>query len=56
MRILRLTAQGKTNREIGQELFLSPNTVKRLIRNLYDKLDVTTRSAATRFAFLHQLI
>jgi DNA-binding CsgD family transcriptional regulator len=35
--------EGKTNREIGDELFISPNTVKTHIRNIYKKLDISNR-------------
>ena len=53
--VLRLVAQGLTNAEIAERLFLSPHTVNAHLRRIYDKLDVTSRSAATRFAMEHGL-
>ena len=41
--IIRLVIQGKTNKEIGEELFISVNTVKTHIKNIYTKLKVTNR-------------
>lgn len=54
--VLRLVAAGKTNREIAGELFLSQKTVARHLSNIFTKLDVNSRSAATAFAFQHDLI
>jgi DNA-binding NarL/FixJ family response regulator len=53
--VLQLVAAGKTNRAIASELFLSEKTVARHVSNIFTKLGVTTRSAATAFAFQHQL-
>jgi DNA-binding NarL/FixJ family response regulator len=53
--VLRLVAQGKTNAQIAQELFLSPRTVNRHLNSVYHKLGVSSRSAATRFALEHGL-
>jgi DNA-binding NarL/FixJ family response regulator len=53
--VLRLVAQGKTNAQIAQELFLSPRTVNRHLNSVYHKLEVSSRSAATRFALEHGL-
>ncbi len=39
--IARLTACGKSRKEIGQELFLSENTVKNSLTRIFDKLDIT---------------
>jgi pimeloyl-ACP methyl ester carboxylesterase/DNA-binding CsgD family transcriptional regulator len=50
MQVLRLVAQGKTNREIAEELVLSERTVQRHIADLYLKIDVRNRSEATSFA------
>ena len=48
--VLRLLAQGKTNREIADELVLSQRTVQRHIANIYAKIDVRNRAEATTFA------
>ena len=52
--VVRLIAQGKTNRDIAEELVLSQRTVQRHIANLYRKLNVHNRAEATAFA-LNQL-
>ncbi|HUG14492.1 MAG TPA: AAA family ATPase [Thermomicrobiales bacterium] len=54
--VLRLAAQGLTNVQIGEQLFLSPRTVEHHLRSVYQKLDVSSRAAATRFAVEHDLI
>ena len=41
--ILKLIVEGKTNSEIGAELYLSPNTVKTHLRNIMNKLLVDDR-------------
>ena len=48
--VLRMLATDLTQREIGDELFLSMNTVKTHTRNLYTKLRVNSREAAVREA------
>ena len=54
--ILRLVAAGKTNREIAATLFISDHTVRRHLQNIFAKLGVPSRAAATAFAFQHDLI
>lgn len=49
--ILRLVAQGKTNRKIGEELFISEKTVERHLSNMFGKLGVSNRAAATAAGF-----
>ena len=44
--VLRLLAQGHTLGEVGQSLTLSVNTVKTHVKNVYSRLDVSTRIAA----------
>lgn len=51
--VLALVAAGRTNRQIAEVLFLSQKTVARHVSNIFTKLDVTTRTAAARFAFEH---
>ncbi|HUS15292.1 MAG TPA: LuxR C-terminal-related transcriptional regulator [Chloroflexia bacterium] len=48
--VLRLLAAGLTDIQIADRLFLSPRTVQSHVRAIYGKLDLTTRSAATRYA------
>ena len=45
--VLNLLAQGFTNKEIAEQLFVTTNTVKRHLKAIFEKLDVHTRSAAT---------
>jgi ATP/maltotriose-dependent transcriptional regulator MalT len=53
--VLRLVASGKTNRDIAVELVISEHTVGRHLQNLYGKLGVSSRAAATAYAFEHGL-
>jgi DNA-binding CsgD family transcriptional regulator/tetratricopeptide (TPR) repeat protein len=55
LQVLRLVACGKTNKVIGKELFVSEKTVDRHVSNIFAKLDVATRAAATAWAFRHGL-
>jgi DNA-binding CsgD family transcriptional regulator len=54
--VLRLVATGATNRAIASELFLSEKTVARHVANIFRKLGVTSRSAATAFAYDHRIV
>ena len=54
--MLRLVAQGLTNAQIAEQLIVSPHTVHAHVRSIHSKLGVTSRSAATRYAFEHQLV
>lgn len=47
--ILKLLAEGKTNKEIAQDLFVELSTVKTHINNIYRQLNVTTRKEASSF-------
>jgi DNA-binding CsgD family transcriptional regulator len=53
--VLRLVAGGRTNREIATALTLSEHTVARHLQNIFAKLGVSSRSAATAFAVEHGL-
>jgi DNA-binding CsgD family transcriptional regulator len=53
--VLRLVATGKTNRAIAADLFLSEKTVARHVSNIFTKLGVSSRSAATAYAYQHDL-
>lgn len=53
--VLRLVASGKGNRAIAAELYLSEKTVARHLSNIFLKLGVTSRAAATSYAYEHGL-
>ncbi|HET8628937.1 MAG TPA: AAA family ATPase [Thermomicrobiales bacterium] len=53
--VLRLVAQGLTDAQVAERLFLSPRTVGQHLRSVYTKLGVSSRLAATRFALDHGL-
>jgi len=48
--VLTLIAQGRTNREIAEELYLSPNSIKTYVRTAYRKIGATSRSQAVGWA------
>ena len=48
--VLRLVGQGKSNKEIAMDLDISVNTVKVHVSNIYQKIDVSSRTEATLFA------
>ena len=54
--VLRLVASGMTNREVAANLFISERTVARHVSNIFDKLGVPSRAAATAYAYEHDLI
>jgi len=54
--VLRLIAEGLTNAQIADQLVISPLTVNTHVRSIYNKLEVSSRSAATRFAMQHHLV
>ena len=54
--VLVLVAEGLTNAQVAQRLFLSPRTVQRHLNSIYHKLGVSSRTAATRFAIEHRLL
>ncbi|HET9848766.1 MAG TPA: response regulator transcription factor [Candidatus Dormibacteraeota bacterium] len=53
--VLRLVGRGLTDAQIASELFLSPRTVHAHLRAIYQKLHVSNRSAATRYAIQNGL-
>jgi DNA-binding CsgD family transcriptional regulator len=54
--VLRLVATGRTNRAIAEALDISEKTVARHLSNIFAKLDLSSRAAATAYAFQHNLI
>jgi DNA-binding NarL/FixJ family response regulator len=56
LEVLRHVAAGRSNKAIARDLALSNRTVERHLSNLFDKLGVCSRSAATAFAYRHRLI
>jgi non-specific serine/threonine protein kinase len=53
--VIRLLAQGHSDREIGELLSISHRTVENHVRHIYTKLDLSSRSAATAWAIRHHL-
>ncbi|MED3660526.1 response regulator transcription factor [Ureibacillus sp. FSL K6-8385] len=56
MEVLLLMAQGKTNQEIADELFIALKTVKTHVSNILAKLEVQDRTQAVVYAFQHGLV
>ncbi len=56
LQVLRLVTAGQTNKAIGAELILSERTVDRHVSNIFTKLGVSSRAAATAYAYEHQLV
>lgn len=56
LQVLGLVAAGKTNKEIASELKLSPKTIDRHLSNIFTKLDVPSRAAATAYAYEHKIL
>jgi DNA-binding NarL/FixJ family response regulator len=56
LEVIRALAAGRTNREIAADLGISERTVDRHVSNIFTKLDVSSRAAATAFAYEHDLV
>lgn len=56
LEVLALVATGRTNREIAAALVISEHTVARHVQNILAKLGVSSRTAASAFAFEHDLV
>ncbi len=54
--MLALVATGRTNRDVAAELCISEHTVARHLQNIFAKLGVPSRTAATRVAVEHHLV
>jgi DNA-binding CsgD family transcriptional regulator len=56
LEVLRHVASGATNRSVGEELFISERTVERHVSHIFAKLRVSSRAAATAYAYEHGLV
>jgi DNA-binding NarL/FixJ family response regulator len=56
LQVLRLVTAGRTNKAIAAELILSERTVDRHVSNIFTKLGVSSRAAATAYAYEHRLV
>ena len=56
LEVLALVAEGRTDAEVAETARVEPRTVNAHLRSIYRKLDVHTRSAATRYAIEHGLV
>jgi len=54
--VLRLVALGWSDAQVAEQLVISPRTVNGHLRSIYTKINVNSRSAATRYAMEHSLI
>jgi DNA-binding CsgD family transcriptional regulator len=54
--LLGLLATGRTNREIARNLVISEKTVARHVSNIFNKIGVSSRAAATAYAYRHDLV
>ncbi len=54
--MLRLVTQGMTDAQVADQLVLSPRTVQGHLRSIYNKINVNSRNAATRYAVEHKLL
>lgn len=54
--VLRLIAAGRSNKDIAATLHLSVKTVSRHLSNIFTKIDVSSRAAATAYAYEHRLV
>jgi len=56
LEVLRLVAAGLKNKQIAERLVISPSTVDTHIQSIYNRLGISSRSAATRFAIEHHFL
>ena len=56
LQVLRRLATGESNKAIAARLGVSPRTVDRHVSNLFTKLHVSSRAAATAYAYQHELV
>jgi DNA-binding CsgD family transcriptional regulator len=53
LRVARLVASGRTNRQIADELYVSPHTVDSHVRTIYQRLGINSRVELTRIMLSH---
>lgn len=56
LQVVRLVAEGKTNKAIAEELGVSVRTIDRHLENVFTKLDLPSRAAAAAYAYRHNLV
>jgi DNA-binding CsgD family transcriptional regulator len=56
LEVLSIMGAGKTNREISEQLHISPHTVKSHVINIFNKLGINHRTQAVVWAVRHQII
>lgn len=56
LEVLRLLVRGLSNRQMAEELFISPKTVGHHVQHIYEKIGASTRVGATLFALQHRLV
>ena len=56
LQVLRLLATGKTNHAIAADLVIAEKTVDRHVTNIFTKLGLSSRAAATAYAYEHRLV
>jgi DNA-binding NarL/FixJ family response regulator len=54
--VLSLLARGYSNKQIAQQLVITPKTASNHLQHIYLKLDVSSRASATHFAIQHGLV
>jgi DNA-binding NarL/FixJ family response regulator len=54
--VLTVLAEGVTNQELADRLFISERTANRHLSNIFTKLGVSSRAAATAYAYRHDLV
>jgi len=54
--VLKALAEGRSNKQIAAELYITEQTVKFHLTNIYRKLDVSNRTEATRYAYQHGIV
>jgi len=56
IQVIRLIAAGESNRQIAAALVISERTVERHVSNIFGKLGITSRAAATAYVYEHHLL